>query len=350
LGDSELRDTLVSDPVNAVSTQQDEGALAVRAVANDGSLFQFRTENLSPAERLPTWHDIFGRSVSRRVLSPLSDDLFHVNMTVHHLVSGGGESNQRVCVQHMTLTTGFSAQRTAELLADGNDDIVLHIHETGRRAVSQLGRQASAEPFNALLTSNADQSTIILPEPARFFSIGLPRKTMSALVPGIEDALMHPLSGDVSVVRLLVGYLKVLEQEQALGTPDLKRAVIAHIHDLAAVIVGAPRHTVEIAHRRGYEPLAYERSRPISPKNSQAAMSGLLLWRFANALVPVIFTSCSKARALLFPIMCLGNGWPACIAYCPIQAMQNTPSEDWLSKSDLAIYRLSTAPFVGTTE
>jgi len=62
---------------------------------------------------------------------------------------------------------------------------------------------------------------------------------------------MHPLSGDVSVVRLLVGYLKVLEQEQALGTPDLKRAVIAHIHDLAAVIVGAPRHTVEIAHRRG---------------------------------------------------------------------------------------------------
>jgi AraC-like DNA-binding protein len=222
----------------------------MNAVAN-GSSFQFRTENLSPAERLSTWHDIFGRSVSRRVLSPLSNDLFHLNMTVHRLVSGGRDSNQRVCVQHMTLTAGFSAQRTAELLGDGNDDIVLHIHETGRRAVSQLGREVSAEPFHALLTSNADQSTIILPKPARFFSIGLPRKTMSALVPGIEDALMHPLSGDVSVVRLLVGYLKILEHEQALGSADLKRAVIAHIHDLAAVVIGAPRHTVESAHGCG---------------------------------------------------------------------------------------------------
>ena len=148
------------------------------------------TEQLSPAERLPTWHDVFGRSVSRRILSPLSDDLFHVNMTVRRLATGGSESHERVCVQHMTLTAGFSAQRTTELLADGNDDIVLHIHEAGRRAVSQLGREATAEPFTALLTSNADHSTIILPEPARFFSIGLPRRTMKALVPGIEDALL----------------------------------------------------------------------------------------------------------------------------------------------------------------
>src|SRR5215216_5679640 len=153
----------------------------MKALDSDGFSFRFCTEHLSPAERLPTWHDVFGRSVSRRILSPLSDDLFHVNMTVRTLETGGFGSHGRVSVQHMTLSAGFSAQRTAELLADGNDDIVLHIHETGRRTVSQLGREASTEPFNALLTSNADHSTIILPEPARFFSIGLPRKTMKAL-------------------------------------------------------------------------------------------------------------------------------------------------------------------------
>jgi len=223
----------------------------MNALPSGGLSFRFCTEKLSPAERLAKWHDVFGRSVSRRMLSPLSDDLFHVNMTVRSLASGGSESHERVCVQHMTLTAGFSAQRTAELLSDGNDDIVLHIHEAGRRIVSQLGREASAEPFNALLTSNADRSTIILPEPARFFSIGLTRKTMRALVPGIEDALMQPLPGNASVVRLLVGYLRVLEYEQALGTSDLQRAVIAHIHDLAAVVIGATRDTAEIARGRG---------------------------------------------------------------------------------------------------
>ena len=223
----------------------------MNAVANGGSSFRFCTENLSPAERLPTLHDVFGRSFSRRILSPLSNDLFHVDMRVRSLASGGSASQERVCLLHVTLTAGFLARRTAGLLADGNDDIVLHIHETGRRTVSQLGREASAQPFNALLTSNADHSTMILPEPARFFNIALPRKTMRALVPGIEDALMQPLPGDAGVVRLLVGYLRVLEHEQALGTPDLQRAVIAHIHDLAAVVIGATRDAAEIARGGG---------------------------------------------------------------------------------------------------
>jgi AraC-like DNA-binding protein len=223
----------------------------MNALAEYGWSFRFCTENLSPAERLPTWHDIFGRSVSRRMLSPLSDDPFHVHMTVRSLASGGSKSHERTCVQHMTLSAGFTAQRTAELLTDGNDDIVLHIHEGGRRIVSQFGREASAEPFGALLTSNADRSTITLPEASRFYSIGLPRKTMKALVPGVEDALMRPMPADAGVVRLLVSYLGVLEYEWALSAPDLQRAVLTHIHDLAAMIVGATRETAEIARGRG---------------------------------------------------------------------------------------------------
>jgi AraC-like DNA-binding protein len=74
---------------------------------------------------------------------------------------------------------------------------------------------------------------------------------MRALIPKIEDALMQPLPGKTGVVRLLVGYLRVLEDEQTLSTTDLQHAVIAHIHDLAAVIVGATRDTAEIACGRG---------------------------------------------------------------------------------------------------
>ena len=211
----------------------------------------------------------------------------------------------------MTLTAGFSAQRTTELLADGNDDIVLHIHETGRRAVSQLGREATAEPFTALLTSNADHSTIILPEPARFFSIGLPRRTMKALVPGIEDALLRPLSDNASVVRLLVGYLKVLESEQALGTLDLQRAVVTHVHDLAAVAIGATRDTVEIARGRG---LRAARLRAVKADIAERLADGdvsaaalALRHRVSARYVHKLFES-DGTRS---PNTCLVNGWSA---------------------------------------
>src|SRR5262249_34189897 len=155
------------------------------------SNFQFSTRGLPPAERFEMWHEVFGRSVSRRILSPLTGEPCHVDMAVQTFAPGetGVEGGARV--QRMTLSGGILARRTPDLLTDGNDDIVLHVHQAGRRTVSQLGREASVEPGGGLLTSNADPSTIVLPEPSRFTSIGLPRKLMTTLVPGIESTLVR---------------------------------------------------------------------------------------------------------------------------------------------------------------
>jgi AraC-like DNA-binding protein len=146
---------------------------------------------------------------------------------------------------------GLSAQRTRELLSDGKDDVVLHIHETGRRIVSQLGREAAVEPGGGLVTSNSDTSIMVLPEPTHFASIGVPRKLMMALVPDLEDTLVRPLSPDAGVLRLLVHYLDILEDKHALRTPELRHAVATHIHDLCALAIGATRDAAEIAKGRG---------------------------------------------------------------------------------------------------
>ncbi|HEX2884891.1 AraC family transcriptional regulator [Vineibacter terrae] len=219
------------------------------SAAADFTSFRFSTADLPPAQRLPMWHDIFGRSVSRRMLSLLAGGSCQVDMTVRTLARSGRDCG--VCVQRMFLAGGLSARRTSELLSDGNDDVVLHVHETGRRIVSQLDREATVEAGGGLLTSNADVSAIVLPEPSRFTSIGVPRQLMMALVPDLEDMLVRPLPPNAGVLRLLMGYLDLLEDERALSTPQLQHAAATHIHDLCALAVGASRDAAEVARGRG---------------------------------------------------------------------------------------------------
>jgi AraC-like DNA-binding protein len=140
-------------------------------------------------------------------------------------------------------------QRTKDHLC--NDDVVLCIQEVGQRTVSQLGREVTVDAGNGLLWSNADVGTVTLPEPARMAHICVPRKSMLALAPGLEDALVRPLPPSAGVLRLLLSYVDVLEEEDTLKTPELQRAVATHIHDLCALAIGTTRDAAEIARGRG---------------------------------------------------------------------------------------------------
>lgn len=214
---------------------------------------KFSTENVPPAERLPTWYEVFDRSVSRRELSPFSDGPFHMQVTVSNLQNSDAApaKNTGVCVQRMNFTAGYTARRTRDLLADGNDDVILYVHQAGRRTVSQLGREAAIETGGAVLLSNAEASATIVPEASRFACIAVPRKPMMALVHNLDDLLVRPLPADSGVLQLLENYLTVLEDARLMGTPGLQHAVANHIHDLVAVILGAVRDHFEIACRPG---------------------------------------------------------------------------------------------------
>jgi AraC-like DNA-binding protein len=185
-----------------------------------------------------------------RINSVLSEGPCYEDVSVQVVGrNGGGLGDAGVCVQRASVSSGILIQRTPDLLR--NDDVVLYIQETGRRTVSQFGREATVDAANGLLLSNADVSTVVLPGPARFVSIGVPRKSMLALAPGLEDALVRPLPPNAGVLRLLLGYVGILEDEDTIKTPELQRAVATHIHDLYALAIGATRDVAEIAKGRG---------------------------------------------------------------------------------------------------
>lgn len=154
-------------------------------------------------------------------------------------------------VQRVELTGAIRSQRTGELLCDGNDDLVLNIQEAGDTHVAQGGREATAPTGTAVLSSNADVSTISFPARARFTSIAVPRRLITALAPGAEDAIARPTHLQSTVVPMLLGYLDVVDREAALQSAELRHSVAAHIHDLCALAIGASRDAVEVANGRG---------------------------------------------------------------------------------------------------
>ena len=159
--------------------------------------------------------------------------------------------NVGACIQRVAVTSGFTAQRTPALLVDGNDDVCLNIQESGSSIVSQLGRQATALAGAGFLTSNADVSTVVLPAAGRFASIGLSRKRMLALVPGLDDAFARSLVPGSGILRLLVAYLDILSDEAAMQPLEFQRTAATHIYDLCALAIGATRDDAEIAKGRG---------------------------------------------------------------------------------------------------
>jgi AraC-like DNA-binding protein len=187
---------------------------------------------------------------TRCIASVLSDGPCYADIAMDVVGRSSGKPGDfGVCVQRSSVSGGISVQRTPDLLS--NDDIVLHIQETGRRTVSEHDREAIVDAGSALLSSNSDVSTVVLPAPARFVTFGLPRKLMLALAPGLEDAFVRPLPANSSIVRLLLSYADALKDEDTQRSPELQHVVATHIHDLCALAIGATRDAAEIAAGRG---------------------------------------------------------------------------------------------------
>ena len=215
---------------------------------NPASL-HFSTRELSPAQRLPAWYEVFRRSTSPRYCL-LPDKSCHVEMRIWE-PGPDDRSHADVRIQRVMLTHGIETRRTRKLLTDGNDDLVLNIQEVGDTSISQCGREATASAGTGILTSNAEVSAISFAGPAKFTSIALPRKMITALAPGAEEAIVRPTRLDSTVLPMLISYLGIVEDRAVLQSAELRHAVAAHIQDLCALAVGASRDAMEFASGRG---------------------------------------------------------------------------------------------------
>jgi AraC-like DNA-binding protein len=121
----------------------------------------------------------------------------------------------------------------------------------GSGTLKQVGREATIESGQAILTSNGVVGSFTGNIPSNVFTFRLSRDLLTSRIPGMDGALIRPLAANNPALRLLMGYTSALSDDQALATPALRHAVVHHVHDLVAMALGATGDAAVLANERG---------------------------------------------------------------------------------------------------
>jgi AraC-like DNA-binding protein len=202
--------------------------------------FDFSSEDLPPADRLPSYCDMVGRILARMDIEPVGES-FSCNARFYRLRD----------LSIMSIAgSAVRVNRTHEM-AEGSDELALVTYLEGVATVSQRGREVSVTRGSSILFSTADPLRIDRTT-ARFVCVGLPTAVLAPMLSNPDAALMSVMPSEIETLRLLTGYVDLLINNPALvETAEPCRLAVNHVHDLIALTVGARRDAAEIAVGRG---------------------------------------------------------------------------------------------------
>lgn len=210
------------------------------ALEHDFSEFRFTSDALPERERVAYTREEFGRKISRYDFEPLGG-AFRFDIKLR-----AAPDLALVSTEHSPMRI----QRTAELLTDGDDTLVLQI-SMSRGLASQLGREIEVEPGDAMLGSNSDVGTFTFPSAnSKCVLLGMSRARLRPLLKEFDLALVRRVPAQTQALQLLMQYLSMLGQMPSLA-PEVRRLTVDHVYELVSVALGATRDAAEAARQNG---------------------------------------------------------------------------------------------------
>jgi AraC-like DNA-binding protein len=200
---------------------------------------RFSTQDWLERDRVEVLREIYGRTITNSTIEPLDEKAADIEATFYPL-PGLALASVASC--------GFRLRRT-RAQADP-DSLVLTVSLSGGRSVSQRGRETMIGEGEAFLVT-VDTADGVIQSGSRFFSLRMPVNAIKPLVSDLESHLVWPVPRENDALRLLTTYLGAICSAYAPATTALQRAMVNHIHDLAALAVGATRDAREVARMRG---------------------------------------------------------------------------------------------------
>jgi AraC-like DNA-binding protein len=211
-------------------------------VQETDGFFRFSTDELPEKDRLSIWREVFGRKVVKMDMESIGSQPFRSEANIYALpnltIASISSSPNRIT-------------RTRALAADGSDDLVLGILLSGKCVTHQGKKEVAFQAHEGVLWSNASSGGGSYEGSIDFLTIAVPRTALTQVVANIDDTLMQLIPQGNDAMRLLVGYVKLLQVEFSHMSLELKTAAGSHVQDLVAMALGASRDAAELANGRG---------------------------------------------------------------------------------------------------
>jgi AraC-like DNA-binding protein len=131
------------------------------------------------------------------------------------------------------------------------DEFLFLVHLNGRGAAGQRNREALLADGDATLLSGAETGTTAFPADTHWLSLVMPHSLVAPMVADPGSVLARRIPADTEALRLLVGYIRTIQQADTALSPQVGELVSTHVYDLVAMALGATHDAHETAQHRG---------------------------------------------------------------------------------------------------
>ncbi len=201
---------------------------------------QLTSAAFSGPDSIEAFRETYGRLLMQLEIDPLPGVPFELDFRIR------GVNGFSIADGRLSPTTN---RHTASMI--DNDDIVLVHAVQGHGALRQIGREVDLPSGNATFVTNSEAGEFLGYVPSQLQNFRFTRKRLEGVLVDIDDGLLRSIPPDDPTLGLLTRYAGILNDEEALALPELRDAIVTHMHDLAAILLGPNRNGQQIASRRG---------------------------------------------------------------------------------------------------
>jgi AraC-like DNA-binding protein len=210
------------------------------AAHDDYLVVRFSSADYAPRERLKAWREVYGRTLQKLDIEPLSVEGFRCRATIRRMPG---------LVMMVGRRSAAIYRRPREFV--DHDDVGLTMGLTSDYQAHQFGRTLDMRRGEAIVLTGSAPAFLRVPTYGKYINLRVPLRALSPLVAGLDAAYGRAIPADNQALRLLSRYIGILEGTEGLSAADLRRQAITHIHDLMALAIGATRDAAEVAICRG---------------------------------------------------------------------------------------------------
>jgi AraC-like DNA-binding protein len=207
---------------------------------SDCKVVRFSTADYPPRERFDAWREIYGQTLLRLDVEPLSDEQLHVEASLLRMPGLAMAVGRR---------SGVVYRRRREFI--DHDGVSITWHSSFSCHAHQLGRTLDVRGGQAIVLTVGEPGLLRVPRLDDYFNLLVPRSCLSPLIADLDDAYCRPIPAENPALQLLIRYIGILQEAGTFAMPELRRQAVTHVHDLMALAIGATRDAAEIAKGRG---------------------------------------------------------------------------------------------------